>query len=70
MIPRSSLDDLDLEIPDFGTQEKIVTIDALAERERALAMLVAETRRKMLSMILVERANRLRPATRQERTSK
>jgi hypothetical protein len=70
MIPRSSLDDLDLEIPDIGTQEKIVAIDALAEQERALALLVAETRRKMLSMILVERANRLRPATRQERTSK
>jgi hypothetical protein len=70
MIPRSSLDDLDLEIPDIGTQEKIVAIDALAEQERALAMLVAETRRKMLSMILVEQASRLRPATRQERTSK
>jgi restriction endonuclease S subunit len=70
MIPRSSLDDLNLEIPDIGTQEKIVAIDALAEQERALALLVAETRRKMLSMILVERANRLRPATRQERTSK
>jgi restriction endonuclease S subunit len=70
MIPRSSLDDLNLEIPDIGTQEKIVAIDALAEQERALALLVAETRRKMLSMILVERANRLRPATRHERTSK
>jgi restriction endonuclease S subunit len=70
MIPRSSLDDLNLEIPDIGTQEKIVAIDALAEQERALALLVAETRRKMLSMILVERANRLLPATRQERTSK
>jgi len=70
MIPRSSLDNLNLEIPDIGTQEKFVAIDALAEQERALALLVAETRRKMLSMILVERANRLRPATRQERTSK
>ncbi len=64
MIPRSSLDDLNLEIPDIETQAKIVAIDALAEQERALALLVAETRRRMLSMILVERANRLRPATR------
>lgn len=64
MIPRSSLDDLNLEIPDIETQTKIVAIDALAEQERALALLVAETRRRMLSMILVERANRLRPATR------
>jgi restriction endonuclease S subunit len=64
MIPRSSLDDLNLEIPDIETQAKIVAIDALAEQERALALLIAETRRRMLSMILVERANRLRPATR------
>jgi hypothetical protein len=64
MIPRSSLDDLNLEIPGIETQAKIVAIDALAEQERALALLVAETRRRMLSMILVERANRLRPATR------
>lgn len=59
MIPRSSLDDLALEIPDIGTQEKIVAIDALAEQERALAILVAEKRRKMLSLILGERANKL-----------
>lgn len=64
MIPRSSLDDLNLEIPDIETQAKIVAIDALAEQERALALLVAERRRRMLSMILGERANRLRPATR------
>jgi hypothetical protein len=70
MIPRSSLDDLELEIPDIETQEKIVAIDALAEQERALALLVAETRRKMMSLILVERANRMRPEIRQERTSK
>ena len=56
--------------PKHETQEKIVAIDALAEQERALALLVAETRRKMMSLILVERANRLRPKTRQERTSK
>jgi restriction endonuclease S subunit len=70
MIPRSSLDDLELDIPDIETQEKIVAIDALAEKERALALLVAETRRKMMSLILFERVNRLRPRTQQERTSK
>jgi hypothetical protein len=69
MIPKSSLDDLELEIPDLETQEKIVAIDALADQEQALALLVAETRRKMMSLILVERANRLHPKTRQERTS-
>jgi len=67
MIPRSSLDDLELDVPDIETQERIVAVDALAERERELARLAADTRRKMMGLLLVERANR--PRTRQERTS-
>jgi hypothetical protein len=70
MIPRSSLDDLELDVPDIETQERIVVIDALAERERELTQVAADTRRKMMSLILVERASRMRPKTRQERTSK
>jgi restriction endonuclease S subunit len=70
MIPRSSLDDLELDVPDIETQEKIVAVNALAERERELSQLAAETRRKMMSLILVERASRMRPKTRQARTSK
>lgn len=70
MIPRSSLDDLELDVPDIETQGKIVVVDALAERERELAQLAADTRRKMISLLLVERANSMRPKTRQERTSK
>lgn len=70
MIPRSSLDDLELDVPDIETQERIVAVNALAERERELSHLAAETRRKMMSLILVERASRMRPKTRQERTSK
>lgn len=70
MIPRSSLDDLELAVPDIETQKKIVAIDGLAERERELSQLAAETRRKMMSLLLVERANRMRPKARQERTSK
>lgn len=70
MIPRSSLDDLELNVPDIETQEKIVAVNALAERERELSQLGAETRRKMMSLILVERASRMRPKARQERTSK
>jgi hypothetical protein len=70
MIPRSSLDDLELDVPDIETQGKIVVVDALAERERELAQLAADTRRKMISLLLVERANSMRPRTRQERTSK
>ncbi len=70
MIPRSSLDDLELDVPDIELQEKIVVVDALAERERELTQLAAVTRRKMISLLLVERANSMRPKTRQERTSK
>lgn len=70
MIPRSSLDDLEIDVPDIETQEKIIAVDALADRERELSQLAAETRRKMISLILVERASRMRPKTRQERTSK
>lgn len=70
MIPRSSLDDLVLDVPDIATQKIIVAVDALAERERELSQIAAETRRKMMSLILVERASRMRPKTRQERKSK
>lgn len=69
MIPRSSLDDLELDVPDIELQEKIVAVDGLAERERELTQLAADTRRKMISLLLVERANSMRPKTRQERTS-
>jgi hypothetical protein len=70
MIPRSSLDDLELDVPGIEVQERIVAVNVLAERERELSQLAAETRRKMMSLILVERASRMRPQTRQERTSK
>lgn len=70
MIPRSSLDHLELDVPDIETQQKIVAVDALAERERALSQLAAETRRQMISLLLVEQANRISPSTGMERTSK
>lgn len=70
MIPRSSLDDLVLDVPDIATQKIIVAVDALAERERELSQIAAETRRKMMSLILVERASSMHPKTRQERKSK
>ncbi len=68
MIPRSSLDGLELDIPDIETQRRIVAIDALAERERELSQLAAETRRKMMSLILVERAGRMRTNATKKRT--
>lgn len=67
MIPRSSLDDLELDVPDIEAQRRIVAVDVLAERERELSQLAADTRRKMMSLILVERASRMRTRTRKER---
>jgi hypothetical protein len=68
MIPRSSLDDLELDVPDIETQRRIVAVDALAERERELSQLAAEMRRKMMSLILVERASGMRTRARKGKT--
>lgn len=68
MILRSSLDGLEVDVPDLEIQRKIVALDALAERERELTQRAADARRKMMSLILVERASRMRGETRKERT--
>jgi len=68
MIPRSSLDDLELDIPDLETQRMIVAIDMLAAREQELSRLAAEQRRTLMSQILVERARNTHTRTRDERT--
>jgi len=62
---RRAIDRLDLGLAEL--QKAFLT---LAERERELSQLAAETRRMMMSLILVERASRMRPKTRQERKSK
>lgn len=61
MIPRSSLDDLELDVPDLETQTKIVAVDNLAERELGLSIAAAESRRRLTGLFLVERANSRRP---------
>lgn len=70
MIPRSGLDDLELDVPDLVTQKTIVAVDILAERERELAILAANRRRTLTSLILAERANTMRPDVGQERKPK
>ncbi len=56
MIPKSSLNDLCLDIPDLKTQRRIAAADRLAKRERMLTLRLAEKRRKYTSLILEERA--------------
>lgn len=68
MIPRTGLDNLDINVPDIDTQDRIVALSALAERELELATEAAETRCLMLSLLLIERAARKPPKHR--RTSK
>lgn len=68
MIPRSSLDDLELNVPDIETQRKIIAVDVLAERERELSQLTVEIRRKMMSLILLEQTSKMGAETRKGMT--
>lgn len=70
MVPKSSLDELDIDIPDLATQRQIVQIDGLAEREKELSILVAEKRRRLASLILGEQARSIRHGSNSERTKK
>ncbi len=70
MVSRASLEHLELDIPDVETQRKIVAIDALAEREKALSVQAAGLRKELTSRILGERAKRPRRATATERITK
>ena len=56
MVPRAGLDTLDIDVPDLATQRRIVALDALAERERALAVLAADKRRQLTRLLLGNRA--------------
>jgi len=56
MVPKSSLDELELDIPDLATQRGLIEISALAERERGLAALVAEKRKRLINLRLIEHA--------------
>lgn len=69
MVPRSSLESLELDIPDIETQKRIVEIDTLAERERTLAVLGAEKRRKLTSLILGDRASHVGSIAVQKRSA-
>jgi hypothetical protein len=52
MLPKAGLEDLEIDVPDIETQRKIVEIHALAEREQRLAILSAEKRKTLTTLIL------------------
>ena len=56
MVPRSGLEILEIRVPPIETQRRIVAIDALAERERTLAILAANKRRALTGKILYDQA--------------
>lgn len=62
MVPKASLDELELDIPDIETQRRIVAVAALAAREEALARDLAEKKRRFINSLLAERAKGKRPA--------
>ncbi|NNH60329.1 restriction endonuclease subunit S [Rhizobium laguerreae] len=55
MIPKASIESLELEIPDVATQKKVAKIDALSRREAELAMELMEMRRQLIAYCLQSR---------------
>lgn len=66
MIPRPCLEDLEIELPDLGTQRHVVEIDRLARRETELLTLLAEKRRTFASATLLAQIRRKRPQVHDE----
>lgn len=56
MISRSTLETLDLDIPDLAAQRRIVEIDRLARRERELSLELAAKHRQIIALRLAELA--------------
>lgn len=59
MIPKAALDDLEVELPDLGTQKLIVEVDELARREYELVHKLADKKLEMMGLALLQRAQRL-----------
>lgn len=56
MVPKSALEDLELNVPALATQRLIVQLDALADQEQSLMLLLAERRRTFINRMLAARA--------------
>jgi restriction endonuclease S subunit len=69
MVSRTALEQLQIDVPDLETQRQILAIDALAQRERTLAILAAEKRRTLASLILGNLASLTGAGAGQERNT-
>jgi hypothetical protein len=61
MIPKHCLDELEVPVPDLGTQRAIVDIDSLARRERALMHELADKKLELTSFALLRQVRDARP---------
>ena len=68
MVPKSSLDDLEIDLPDLETQRRIVMTDELAAREATLMRLLADRKRDLTNRLLAESARRTLPSNLSKRT--
>ncbi len=58
MVSRSSLEKLKITVPEIEMQQRILQLDALAERERDLAEQLTLRRHELIRRLLVERASK------------
>ena len=70
MVSRSSLEKLQIPVPDFQIQQKILEIDALARHEHALTLQLAAKRHELMHHILIERAGQSNPVHGMEKKPK
>lgn len=70
MVSRSSLEDLKIAVPSIETQQRILQLDAMAQRERGLAEQLTMKRHELIRRLLVERATKSNKAGGIERMTK
>lgn len=63
MIPKSSFEDIELEVPSIDTQHKIVSLHLLAERERRLLEQIASRRAQIIQTVCRDAAQGLSQRT-------
>ncbi len=67
MVPKSALDSMEIDLPDIETQRRIIALDDLARREHRLSQRLAETRRQLINLHLVDRSTKPRLGADQQR---
>jgi len=61
MIPKAAIDDLEVDLPDIPTQRLIVSIDALARCEHALAYQLADRKLELTKFALLAQVRKAQP---------